>query len=194
MTARALVALLVAMSAQAACSAPPRDAADTTSGTTPAADTATTADSARQSWTVTARGLGPLRVGATVAEARSALGADFAAPDSAPGCTHVPVTAAPGRVLAMIVDGRVARIEVKDSAIATSAGARVGDTEARIDSLYSGRVEVQPHKYTDGHYLIIRPEPAADTLRRLIFETDGRRVVEYRVGMLPQVAWVEGCS
>lgn len=93
----------------------------------------------------------------------------------------------------MIVDGRVVRIEVKDSLVATDRGARVGDGEARIDSLYRGMVTVEPHKYTDGHYLVVTPA-AADSGLRLIFETDGSRVTEFRVGRLPEVAWVEGCS
>ena len=34
----------------------------------------------------------------------------------------------------------------------------------------------------------------ADSAYRLIFETDGQRVTEYRAGLLPAVEWVEGCS
>lgn len=151
------------------------------------------ADSARVvRWSVSAGGLGALRVGMTVEQARAALGAPFG-PDSTAGCHHAPIAGAPGRVLAMIVDGRVVRIEVKDSLVATDRGARVGDSEARIDSLYRGAVTVEPHKYTDGHYLVVTPA-AADSGLRLIFETDGRRVTEFRAGRLPEVAWVEGCS
>ena len=143
-------------------------------------------------WSVSAGGIGVLRVGMTTDEARAALGGPFD-PDSTAGCHHVRIAGAPGRVLAMIVEGRVVRIEVKDSLVATDRGARVGDTEARIDSLYGGLVTVEPHKYTDGHYLVVGPA-GADGLFRLIFETDGRRVTEYRAGRLPEVAWVEGCS
>jgi hypothetical protein len=145
-----------------------------------------------EDWSVSVGGIGALRVGMTVEEARAALGPGFG-PDSTAGCHHAPVEGAPGRVLAMIVDGRVARIEVKDSLVATDRGARIGDDEARIDSLYRGMVTVEPHKYTDGHYLVVTPA-AADSGLRLIFETDGSRVTEYRAGRLPEVAWVEGCS
>ena len=34
----------------------------------------------------------------------------------------------------------------------------------------------------------------ADTTRRLVFETDGARVLRYRAGRRPEVEWVEGCS
>lgn len=89
--------------------------------------------------------------------------------------------------------GQVARVEVTDSVVATTAGARVGDTETRINQLYPGRVQTSPHKYTDGHYLTVRGS-GADSVQRLVFETDGQRVTRYRGGRVPEVEWVEGCS
>jgi lysophospholipase L1-like esterase len=145
-------------------------------------------------WTVTPTGIGPLRAGMSVAEARSVLGADFAVDDSAGSCQQVPLTGLPGRVLAMVVDGRVVRVEVRAGPVATSAGARVGDSEARIDSLYAGRVRMEPHKYTEGHDLVVTSEVAADSSNWLIFETDGGKVLQYRAGLVPAVAWIEGCS
>jgi hypothetical protein len=156
------------------------------------ADSSPTAAPAEE-WSISHRGIGPLRVGATVAEARSAFGAAFSPDSVAKGCHHVGVSGSPGRVLAMVVDGRVARVETQDSAVATDRGGRVGDSEARIDSLYSGRVTVEPHKYVNGHYLIVAPETAGDS-SRIIFETDGARVTRLRAGLLPAVGWVEGCS
>ena len=161
------------------------------------ADAAAVTDSAAPDarWTVTPTGIGPLRAGMSLEDARRALGAPLADPRAGEeSCSHVPIGGAPGQVLAMLTDGRVARIEVKDGAVATDRGARVGDSESRIDSLYAGRVRREPHKYTDGSYLVVTPESAADSAHRLIFETDGARVVEYRAGALPAVAWVEGCS
>jgi hypothetical protein len=93
----------------------------------------------------------------------------------------------------MVVNGQVARVEVSNAAVATTAGARVGDTEARITALYPGRVQTTPHKYTDGRYLTVRGA-AADSVHRLVFETDGQRVTRYRGGRMPEVEWVEGCS
>jgi hypothetical protein len=106
------------------------------------------------------------------------------------------VTPVPGldSVSFMLIDGRIARVEVTGGRIATREGARIGDSEGRINTLYAGRVEVQPHKYTDGRYLIVRPMERADSAYRIVFETDGSRVVRYRSGRLPEVQWVEGCS
>lgn len=70
----------------------------------------------------------------------------------------------------------------------------IGDSEERIKSLYPNRVAVSPHKYTDGHYLTVTPAEKADSAYRIIFETDGKKVVHYRAGVRPQVEYVEGCS
>jgi hypothetical protein len=94
----------------------------------------------------------------------------------------------------MIVGGRLVRIDVRDSTVATSQGARIGDSESTVGRLYgSERVMSTPHAYTDGHYLTVAPRGVGDD-RRLVFETDGRTVTEYRAGLLPMVGWVEGCS
>jgi hypothetical protein len=82
-------------------------------------------------------------------------------------------------------------VEVRDTSTATARGARVGDSEERIKSLYGGRVEVTPRKYSDGHYLTIKSE---DGRFQIVFETDGHKVTSYRAGLLPAIAWVEGCS
>ena len=77
----------------------------------------------------------------------------------------------------------------------TELGARVGDTEARIESLYGGHVSIQPHKYLEkGHYLVVTPAAPSDSNKRFIFETDGVRVIEYRAGSLPTVSFVEHCG
>jgi hypothetical protein len=95
----------------------------------------------------------------------------------------------------MVTKGRISRIDVfKNSRVATVKGARVGDTEARIKSLYPGQIQVTRHKYTNGHYLIFVPKDQADKNFRLVFETDGDRVTQFRSGKMPEVQWVEGCA
>ncbi len=145
--------------------------------------------------TAHAMGFGPVRAGMTVAEAEQALGAPLAllGPRMEP-CHYVVVERRPG-VAFMIIDGRIARLDVRpQGSVKTAEGAGIGDTEARIHAIYPGRVEVQPHKYTDGHYLIVTPAAHADSNYRMIFETDGTRVTGYRTGRLPEVRWIEGCS
>ena len=149
-------------------------------------------------WTVTEFGIGPLRAGMTIPEAAMIVGGSFAAPaGGAQTCGYAVWREAPSGVLVMLDEGLVARVDVtRDSRVATSRGARIGDTEARIKELYKGRVAVTPHEYTDGHYLTVTPPPGSgeDRNYRLVFETDGSRVLRYRGGKLPQVGWVESCS
>lgn len=164
---------------------------------TPAADTAAR-DTA---WTLRHDGIGPIRVGMTVEEARAALGGEFTAPgpdvgvsDSPEACRYARSGRFPTGVWVMLEGVRVVRVEVDSGTTATAEGARIGDSEARINEIYPGRVTVWPHKYTDGHYLYVRPAEASDTTRLIIFETDGRQVLRFRGGQKPQVEYVEGCA
>jgi hypothetical protein len=173
---------------------------DTTFGTAPAASASSTPD-LQPAWAMRLDGIGPLRVGMTFDEARAVLGGDLRMSDDVVGaeegpdrCDHPRSARFPAGVLVMVQGRRVVRVEVDSGAVATAEGARIGDTEARIQQLYPGRVTVQPHKYTDGHYLVVRPAAASDTTHLLVFETDGRVVQRFRAGQKPQVEYVEGCA
>jgi len=83
-------------------------------------------------------------------------------------------------------------VDVTEGPVATTEGARIGDSEDRIESLYPGQVKVMPHKYTAGHYLVVTPARGGDN--RIVFETDGEKVVRYRSGREPAVEYVEGCG
>ncbi len=199
-----------------ACSAEPAARTDTSRAgidyisTPPAAEVPSVSGQANPSgnpslptpapWTVTEFGIGPLRAGMTVSEAARMVGGSFAA-SPAPGgggenCGYATWREAPAGVTVMLDKDLVARVDVSSGSVATSKGARIGDTEARIKELYQGRVVVTPHEYTDGHYLTVNAAPGSGEDRRyaLVFETDGNRVTRYRGGKLPQVGWVEGCS
>lgn len=154
------------------------------------------------------RGIGSIQLGMTVAQAAKAIGQPLIAQgERAPGstCSYVaPAQSIPGLNFMVIRDlgevsasaNRIARIDVrKSSPITTLSGAKIGDSEAKIKQLYPGQISVTPHKYLpNGHYLTYTPKDAKDTNYRLIFETDGKQVTDFRSGRLPEVAWVEGCS
>ena len=92
----------------------------------------------------------------------------------------------------MVEKGTVSRVDITQGTVATTKGARIGDSEDRIKSLYPGQVKVMPHKYTDGHYLVVTPAGGGEN--RIVFETDGEKVLRYRSGREPAVEYVEGCS
>ena len=149
----------------------------------------------REDWVVTPSGIGPLRAGMTRPQAEAALGASLGIDgnDDWQECDYLPAGRLPSGVMVMVEAGTIARVEVGSSAIATSEGARIGDSEDRIRQLYRGRVITTPHKYTGGHSLTVR-SAGADSLYGIVFETDRNRVTLYRSGRFPPVAYVENCE
>lgn len=93
----------------------------------------------------------------------------------------------------MFVDGKFARYSIESPKQTAPGGGKVGMTTAEILKLYPGKVEHQPHKYTDGEYLRI-----TNGANVLLFETnakgDAGKVTDWRVGVPPAVDYVEGCS
>ena len=140
---------------------------------------------------ITYYGFGPVKVGMKVSAASKALGIPFTELEKGNDCHY----ANPKRLFKdvgfMVVNGRIARIDVDTRGYATVAGAKIGDTEARIRRLYKGKVAVSPHKYTDGHYLTVQVNGGKFGI---VFETDGKRVTYIRAGKSPEFGYVEGCS
>lgn len=146
-------------------------------------------------------GIAGVRVGMTVAEASKASGTKLVFSGGAPvnsSCDYVRPQGVPKGISFMVTNGRIARVDVyENKSITTLSGAKIGDTEARIKALYPGQIKVTPHKYTGymgGHYLTFVPKDKSDLGYRVVFETDGKRVVNFRAGKLPEVEYVEGCS
>ena len=146
-------------------------------------------------WTITAMRFGPLTIGMHAADAAPLVPGTLTITNERDpqGCEYAEWSEAPERVRLMFVGGRLARVESDAPAVGTADGARVGDPEARIDSIHGARVIRQPHKYTSGRYLIVRV-PADAPTHAYVFETDGAHVTRLRAGRLPEVEWVEGCA
>lgn len=89
---------------------------------------------------------------------------------------------------------RFSRVDVNTASIPAPGGGRVGMRQEDIQTRYPGQVEVLPHKYVEGaHYLRIR-DPQGGT-GALVFETTSTGIVErWRVGVVPQIDYVEGCG
>jgi hypothetical protein len=181
----------------AACGKP-ADQAPPAAGSAQAAPVAVvppTVDSAAPapSWDLSETGIGPVRVGMTVAEASAVVPGGAPHPETQE-CAYVGLSGLPEGVSLMTEGGRIVRVDVDDSSqVATARGARVGSTEASVLALYPG-ARVQPHKYEDGHYVVAIPGAPADTVHRLVFETVGGVVKRFRGGVIPAVEYVEGCS
>jgi len=141
-------------------------------------------------------GLGPVQIGMTLDDAVS-MGLLNENPNMKQACDFVyPAVGSgiPDNVAVMVVKGEIARIDVDTGTVTTEDGAKIGDTEDRLKTIYNGDLQVEPHKYVDGgHYMTVLGD-SASAGKAIVFETDGKRVTSFRAGRLPEVKWVEGCS
>ncbi len=140
-------------------------------------------------------GYGDMRFGMSDEEAKTAWSGELnGAPGAGETCYHLSPKWAnvPADFAFMIEDDKFVRYSTESSKHTAPGGGKVGMGADEIKALYPGRVEEQPHKYSDGKYLRIK-EPAGSNA--LVFETDaGGKVTDWRVGVPPQVDYVEGCS
>lgn len=141
-------------------------------------------------------GLGQIQIGMTLDEAVN-MGLLNENPNMKSECDFVyPAVGAgiPFGVGVMVVKGKVARIDVDTGSVTTEDGAKIGDTEDRIKSIYGDELKVLPHKYIEGgHYLTVKGD-STSVGKAIVFETDGKRVTMFRAGRIPEVEWVEGCG
>jgi hypothetical protein len=156
---------------------------------------------------VTTNGIGPVKVGMNLPEAAAAantrLYVSYSGNDSCyyletegelKGVSFMVTKDEAKSKLSYVTSDIIARVDIDNPKITTASGAKIGDTEARIKSLYPGQIKVTSHQYVQGgHYLTFIPKNKADQNYRVIFETDGQRVTRYRAGKLPEVEYVERC-
>lgn len=141
-------------------------------------------------------GFGSVDIGMTVKQASQAAGVDLVPTDSNPNpdCRYYKMDQNPEElgVSFLVSNGRIARIDIEDSRLQTVSGARVGDTEKRVQSIYKGQLEVNPAQH-NGNYLTFVPQSQRDKNLRLHFITDGTKVTQIYIGKLPEVNYEEGC-
>ncbi len=144
-------------------------------------------------------GFGPARFGDSAEAVRQAWGGDLgdAQPSEPGGCHYLipqPLGSEGYRTAFMIEGDRFVRMDVRDAAVTAPGGAKLGMTGDQVRALYRGRVEELPHKY-DPQGSVLRVTAPEGGSGVLVLELDGDgRVDEWRVGVPPQVDYVEGCS
>ncbi|WP_375289270.1 hypothetical protein [Qipengyuania sp.] len=117
----------------------------------------------------------------------------FTSSGSAPGsdCRLYTSPAAPG-VTALVESGTVKRITRSEGANqALDEEISVGSTAAQAKAAFPGFVET-PHKYAPSPAAYLT-QPGEDPRLRFEIGEDGR-VAAIHVGVMPQLAYVEGCS
>lgn len=142
-------------------------------------------------------GYGDMKLGSTVEEARAAWGGALnGAPAEGTTCHYLWPTwiSRPSDFAFMMEEGRFVRYDVGTDKETAPGGGKVGMSVDELQKLYGGALAATPHKYVQGgEYLSIDAGDVAPT--RLVFEADaGGKVTSWRVGLAPQVEYVEGCS
>lgn len=211
MTSIRIAAAALAFGAVAACAKTEPRAVDTgavrvdttkAAATTPATPTtstpgapATSAALPDSNPVVTPSGYGKVRIGASADELATAVGTKIPPSHSADqrACRYVALASLPSGMRVMLANDSVARIDVTAAGPRTAQGIGIGDLESKLTAAYAGAV-VRPNKYTGpvGHDVIVNA--AGDSTHRLVFETDGKKVVRFRAGRQPAVDLVEGCG
>jgi hypothetical protein len=147
--------------------------------------------------TISYAGFGPAKFGATQEEVRMAWGKDMAGSPSEPGgCYYLYPQPQPqpqrGNHIAFMIEGdKFARVDVNVAGVAAPGGGQVGMSIDEIRKLHAG-IEEQPHKYVEGAKNLRHKDASGGVL---VFETDpAGKVTAWRVGVPPQVDYVEGCG
>ena len=205
--------IVVAAALLAACHAPAEDSASAPSapaaslGAATPAGAATVAASAQapapngyDERVVNFGGYGAARFNDDAAAVRHAVGQplDAAPPPDDPAACHYLLSRPRGPdgfgLAFMMEGGKFVRYDVDTPAIVAPGGLAVGMRAQDVQTAFGTQVDVQPHKYVDaGEVLVVRPADGGES--RLVFETDGRGIITaWRIGLEPQVQYVEGCS
>lgn len=145
-------------------------------------------------------GFGPAAFGANEEAVRIAWGPPgLESGNAAPGssCHHLAMDPPPEGargIRFMLEDGRFVRYEVDVDRWAAPGDLRVGEPLAKARVAHAGRIEERPHKYVAGALeLIVKPADGGPT--RMVIEGDTTgRIASWRIGVPPQVFYVEGCG
>jgi hypothetical protein len=144
-------------------------------------------------------GFGPAKFGANEEQVRIAWGSELVLQPSPEGstCQYLfPPPRPDGRygIGFMMEDGALVRYESNSPEFVAPGDLAVGMHADAVMVAFPGQVESVPHKYVEGErYLVYTPADGSDV--RLVFEVDAQGIItQWRIGRLPQVEYVEGCS
>lgn len=142
-------------------------------------------------------GYGDMKLGSSAEEAKMAWAGELnGKPGEAGGCYYLTPkwVKKPSDFAFMIEGDKFVRYDVGTDKETAPGGGKVGMSVDQLNKLYGGGLQSTPHKYVQGgQYLSIAASGVAPS--KLVFETDAAgKVSAWRVGLSPQVDYVEGCS
>lgn len=142
-------------------------------------------------------GIGPLRFGMSAEEMRRAWGrALYGHPPTGDpqACYYLLPRKGRHDLTFMVEDDRFVRVDVTAKDKTAPGGGRVGMPVSQIRQLYAGHIRTAPAKYNpDARVLSVVPPRHEHA--KLVFDTDASgHVASWRIGVAPQVDYVEGCG
>ena len=117
-------------------------------------------------------GLGPIRIGMTVADVERASGLTFhgAAEQSGQSCYYVDHQLQTGGIALLIKNGLVAAVAVDGTEYATVSGVRTGDSESKVMAAYRTGLSKFRSRSTDpSNALIYTPKDPSEGQYRMVF-------------------------
>lgn len=144
-------------------------------------------------------GFGAAAFGSDEEAVRMSWGRPLRAAAPAPGAScHYLLTdprPAQGRGIAfMFEDGKFTRYDVDVADQPAPGNIRVGDSLDSVLAAFPGRTQLRPDKYIEGGHTVSVGDPSHPDAR-LVFQADAAgKILGWRMGVLPQVEYVEGCG
>jgi hypothetical protein len=143
-------------------------------------------------------GLGSVKINMTVAEASGVAGTPIVPFQPNPNrvCDYYKPANGPEGVSFIVSSGRIATVEIETDKIVTDYGAKIGDSESLIKSLYpAGQIQTTRLANSEkGKSWSVQPSSFAEKDLRLVFvSTNGKTVTRMIAGKVPEVNYIEGC-
>jgi hypothetical protein len=140
--------------------------------------------------TVTTAGIGTLSFGMTVQQAQVAIGTRLltetgGAPTGQ--CYYVKAEQGPDGVFFVVSSSTIERVDIRSGAVKTRSGLGIGSTIDQLKTALGAQLQIS------GTTAVFVPTSANDANYRVIFETDGTKVVSYRSGKVPLVTAARAC-
>lgn len=155
--------------------------------------------------TVLLRSMGPIQIGMSVRDAEAAIGGSIIKETGYDGqCNYGSIYGDPDSPSLMIIseddyswaDSRIERIDVH-GASETRSGIHIGSSTDDVYAAYGDAIVATPHPYdtsAGSFYLTYVPTDPSDADYRLVMETSGNVVTEFRIGYTGAAEQIEGCS
>jgi len=143
--------------------------------------------------TVSTVGLDEVIFGMTANAAQRAAGTRFTPITPVGECYLATPDDAPAGITFWVVGGTVERVDIDTKEITTRSGAGVDNTETRIIDMFGDRIQTSPLPDGSGNLLAFVPRDQSDKIFRVIFQSDGEKIVKFWAGRLPWAEELNGC-